>query len=203
MPLACLVVLGFEESDWVKLLGIAGAMIALYVLARGLGGRDEAVPPPSEVPTQVEPEAPEPDVPAAANSEVEDLSKVDYEPDTIAEPDAPPPRNIRIIRWNFEHFDIDTGPPDPENFADDLRLDLYDASTGHTWSDTRFVATPAGLASMLRQNKWSSMAIPQTVVLSRYDVKEIRAAVAEQLGAIEADRGEVTDDESGAATAVS
>ena len=38
----------FDQSDWLKLLGIAGAMLVLYILARRLGGGDESYPPPMD-----------------------------------------------------------------------------------------------------------------------------------------------------------
>ena len=133
--------------------------------------------------------------------EVEDLAKVDYEPEIKAKLENPQPRNIQIVNWNFEHFDLSAGPPEPDNFADYLWMELYDASTGHAWKETRFVATPAGLAKMLRQKNWSSMDIPQTLVMSRYDVKELRAGVLDQLGAVESLRGDVPPEDSDAAAA--
>jgi hypothetical protein len=53
------------------------------------------------------------------------------------------------------------------------------------------VATPAGLEKMLRKEKLSSMTIPQIIVVARYDLKEIRAAILDDLGATEALRGDV------------
>ena len=191
----------FDRSDWPKLLGLLGAMLALYILARKLSGRDDAMPPPSEVPEPVETEAPAMEAPDGQYPEVEHLAKVDYEPEIKAKLESRQPRNIRIVNWNFEQFDLPAGPPDPENFADYLWTELYDASTGHAWKETRFVATPAGLAKMLRQKKWSSMEIPQTLVMSRYDPKELRAAVLDQLGAIETLRGDVSPEDGDAAAA--
>jgi len=184
----------FDQSDWLKLLGIAGAMVALYVVAKRLGGGDEAIPPASEMQVPIEPEAPTMEVPDGGYPEVEDPGKVDYEPEIEPALEKPQPRNIRIINWNFEHFDISTGPPDPDSFADDLWLELYDSSTGHAWKQIRFVATAAGLENMLRKEKLSSMAIPQTIVVARYDLKEIRAAILDDLGATEALRGDVPPD---------
>jgi hypothetical protein len=107
--LACVVVSTFDQSDWLKLLGIAGAMVALYVAAKRLGGGDEAIPPPSGIQVPIEPEAPTMEVPEGGYPEVEDPGKVDYEPEVKADPEKPQPRNIRIINWNFEHFDTSTG----------------------------------------------------------------------------------------------
>jgi hypothetical protein len=192
--LAGFVVSSFDQSDWLKLLGIVGAMVALYVVAKRLGGGDETIPHPNEIlPVEsqttrtIEP-------PEGGYPEVEDLSKVDFEPEVKADLEKPQPRNIRIIDWNFEHFDISTGPPDPASFADDLWLELYDSSTRHAWKQIRFVASPAGLEKMLHNQKLSSMTIPQTIVVPRYDLKEIRAAILDDLGAIEATRGDVPSD---------
>lgn len=193
--LAGFVVSSFDQSDWLKLLGIVGAMVALYVVAKRLGGGDEAISPPSEIPIPVESQTTRTmEPPEGGYLEVEDLSKVDFEPEVRADPEKPQPRNIRIINWNFEHFDVTTGPPDPASFADDLWMELYDGSTGHAWKQIRFVASPAGLEKMLRNQRLSSMTIPQTIVVSRYDLKEIRAAILDDLGAIEATRGDVPPD---------
>jgi hypothetical protein len=132
---------------------------------------------------------------------VEDLEQADQEPEVTEALGTPPPRNIRIINWNFEHFDLSTGPPDPDSFADYLWMELYDASTGHAWKQSRFVATPAGLEKILRKDGWGSMDIPQTILMPRYDVKELRAAVLDQLGAIEASRGDAPPEDSDAAAA--
>jgi len=192
----------FDQSDALKLLGIVGAMVALYIVARRLGGGDEAIPPPSETPVPIESQRSQTLMaPHAEGAEAEDPDQPEYEAEQSPEPEKSQPRNIRITNWNFEHFDIATGPPDPDSFADDLWMELYDSSSGHAWKQTRFVATPAGLTEMLRKEKWSSMLIPQALVMSRYDVKELRAAILDDLGAMEEQRGDVTDDDRDAAAA--
>jgi hypothetical protein len=201
MSLACIFVLGLDQADWLKLMGIATAMVALYIIARRLGGGDETVPPPSEVPAPIETQIPTMEPPDGGYPEVEDLEQVDYEPEVTEAPKTPQPRNIRIINWNFEHFDLSAGPPDPNSFADYLWMELFDASTGHAWKQSRFVATPAGIAKMLHKDEWGSMEIPQTIVMARYDLKELRAAVLDQLGAIEATRGDVPPEDIDAAAA--
>ncbi len=192
--LASVVVSTFDQSDWLKLLGIVGAMVALYVVAKRLGGGDEAIPPPREIPDPIQLQTETMEPPEGGYPEVEDLSKVELEPEVEADLEKPQPRNIRITNWNFEHFEISTGPHDPDSFADDLWLELYDSSTGHAWKQIRFVATPAGLEKMLRKDKLSSMTIPQTIVVLRYDLKEIRAAILDDVGATEAIRGDVPPD---------
>src|SRR5689334_21440054 len=34
---------------------------------------------------------------------------------------------VRVVQFNFEHFDAVPGPLDPECFADELILELYDS----------------------------------------------------------------------------
>jgi len=186
----------FDQSDWLKLLGIGGAMLALYILARKLSGGDEAVTPPSEIPTPVEIRDQPKSSPDAEEPEADELDEPGDQVGQRTEVENPPQRRIRIAAWNFEHFDIDTGPPDPASFADDLLLKLYDSSSGRSWDYTYFVATPAGLEEKLRSKHWSSMVVPETVVMDRYDVKELRAAILDLLGAMETPLGDVPDDSS-------
>ena len=46
VSLACFATSIFDQSDWLKLLGIAGAVVALYFIARKLGSASESVAPP-------------------------------------------------------------------------------------------------------------------------------------------------------------
>jgi hypothetical protein len=195
MSPGCIFVLGFDQSDWLKLLGIAGAMLALYMLARKLSGAGEVVPP-TDMATPVELQTQTMVAPHVGDLNEED--QFDDEIEQITEPERPQPRNIRIGNWNFEHFDVSTGPPDPDSFADELLMEVHDSSSGRSWRQTYFVATPAGLEKMLRSKKWSSMVIPQTLVMTRYDLKELRAAILDELGAMEAQLGEVPDGTSSA-----
>jgi hypothetical protein len=87
----------FDQSDWLKLMGIVTAMVALYIIARRLGGGDEAILPPSEVPAPIETPAPAMEVPKGGYPEVEDLEQADHEPEVTEGLGTPPPRNIRII----------------------------------------------------------------------------------------------------------
>jgi hypothetical protein len=195
----------FDQSDWLKLLGIAGAMVALYLVAKGLGGGSDAVPPPmgssSSTLTSIgETDVDEPDQPPAAESGEPD--QPGYVPllDEQRE-EAAKQNTIEIRAWNFATFEIETGPPDPNCFADDLWMDLFDSSTGHGWRQTYFVATSAGLEKMLRDNKTSFMFLPQILVLNRYDINQLRKAVLDDLGAMEEERGDVSPDASDATAA--
>ena len=193
----------FDPSDWVKVVLIAGATIALFVFARRLGGGDSSAPSPeagsdATHPYFEAPESPDPnDVEPAANGGP-------VQPDQEAGPikdDEVQPKNIQIKDWSFATFEVRDGPPDPTCFADDLTVNLYDRSSDHSWTQTYFVATPAGLEKMLRDKKWKSMFLPPVLVVSRYDVAELRAAILDDLGAMEEERGDVLPDASDAAPA--
>ncbi|HVH87323.1 MAG TPA: hypothetical protein VM912_11395, partial [Terriglobales bacterium] len=62
---------------------------------------------------------------------------------------------VRVIRFNFEHFDAVPGPPDPECFADELILELYDSVSDFRWYITYVVATPAGVAKRMDDERWN------------------------------------------------
>jgi hypothetical protein len=185
----------FDQSDLLKLLGIIAAAVALYLLAKRFGGGGEAISTTEQF-TQ-------------AASEVQPVSKTPEPIGAIEEPEPDQPdyvlpaeelstkrgMNIQIRDWNFAKFDLATGPPDPNSFADELHMDLYDPTTGRRWMQTYFVASPAGLDQMLLDNKWSSMFTPQILILKRYSLDELRAALLEEIGAVEIQRGEVTPED--------
>jgi len=188
----------FDQSDWLKLLGIAGAAVALYLIAKRLGGGDQSYPPPmdtsssTEIPTQqVKP--PEPDRSQETEEDDSDIPAHEERPTSAGS--EVHPKHFQITEWNFATFDIETGPPDPDCFADELLMTMYDKSTAHAWKHSYFVATPAGLEKILRKKKWVSMFLPQVLVMARYDVKELRAAMLDDLGTMEMQRGDVPPDD--------
>jgi hypothetical protein len=194
----------FDQSDWLKLLGIAGAMVALYLVAKRLGGGEESYPPPTgttsstQIPTsQAEPAEPQesPDDPQEDDSDEPD----DVQP--IAAGEEVQPRNIQITDWNFAKFEVEVGPPNRDSFVGELMVNLLDKSTGQAWQQTYLVATPAGLEKALRKSKLDFEFLPQTLVMNRYDVKQLRKAVLGDIGRIEAARGDVPPDASDAAAA--
>lgn len=200
--LAAYVALAFDPSDWMKALLIAAATIGLFLIAKRLGGGDSSTSSPEahsdathpyfEAPEQAESKAAEP----AANDNSDQL---DQQAEPVAEDDESRPKNIRITDWNFATFEVRDGPPDPTSFADDLTVNLYDRSSDHSWTQSYFVATPAGVEKMLQDKKWKSMFLPPVLVLSRYDVAELRAAILDDLGAMEEERGDVPPDAGDAA----
>jgi hypothetical protein len=90
---------------------------------------------------------------------------------------------IRIQKLFFEKVDAIPGPAEAEVFADELYVQLYDPESGHYWSQSYFVATPKGLAKILREKSWRYLHAPQILVLPRYDLEEIRRAVVSRIKA--------------------
>jgi hypothetical protein len=88
---------------------------------------------------------------------------------------------IRIIKFFFEKADVVPGPSDPSFFADELHVQLYDPDSGHYWWQSYFVATPQGLAEILREKSWKYVYAPEILVLPRYDLEEIRRAVVSRM----------------------
>jgi hypothetical protein len=52
--------------------------------------------------------------------------------------------NLRIRKFYFKRADAIPGPDDPEVFADELNIELYDPDSWHAWWQSYFVATPQG-----------------------------------------------------------
>ncbi|SRR5579871_3374761 len=89
--------------------------------------------------------------------------------------------NLRIRRFYFNKVDAIPGPDDPEVFADELHVELYDPESGHAWWQSYFVATPQGLAKLLREKSWRYLHAPQILILPRYNLEEIRRAVVSRI----------------------
>jgi len=68
---------------------------------------------------------------------------------------------IRIKKFFFDKTDAVPGPFDTEVFADDLHVELYDPDMDHSWWQSYFVATPQGLAQILRKKSWRYLHAPR------------------------------------------
>ena len=88
---------------------------------------------------------------------------------------------LRILRLFFKKSDVSPGPDDPEVFADELHIELYDPDSNHAWWQSFFVATPQGLAKILREKSWRYLHAPNMLVFPRYDFEEIRRAVVNRI----------------------
>ena len=84
---------------------------------------------------------------------------------------------VRVTQFNFSHFDAVPGPPDPECFADELILELYDSVSDFRWTATYVVATPAGIRKMMDDERWNFFYATEIFVVRRYDLETIREAV--------------------------
>jgi len=88
---------------------------------------------------------------------------------------------IRIRKFYFDQSDVAPGPADPEVFADDLHIELYDPDSNHAWWQSYFVATPLGLARLLREKSWRYVHAPDILVFPRYNLEEIRRAIVSRI----------------------
>src|SRR5215471_19999274 len=88
---------------------------------------------------------------------------------------------IRIKRLFFDKTDVYPGPDDSEIFAEELHIELYDPDSDHSWWQSYFVATPQGLAKILREKHWRYMYAPEILVLPRYDLEEVRRSVVSRI----------------------
>jgi len=84
---------------------------------------------------------------------------------------------LRITKFFFRAFDLVPGAPDPEMFADELIVELYNADTDQRWSVSYYVATPRGLAQLLKEKSWKYLYAPAILVVPRYNLEDIRRAV--------------------------
>jgi hypothetical protein len=90
---------------------------------------------------------------------------------------------IQIKKFFFDKTDVVPGPDDPEVFAEELHVQLYDPDSDHDWWQSYFVATPQGLSNILREKSWRYLHAPEILVFPRYNLEEIRRAVVTRITA--------------------
>lgn len=88
---------------------------------------------------------------------------------------------IQIRKFYFAKTEAFEGPADPEVFADELFVQLYDPDTNWKWWQSYFVVTPKGLANVLQEKHWKYLHAPQMLAVPRYDLEEIRRAVVSRV----------------------
>lgn len=171
-------------NEGLKFLILAAAAIGLLWLGRWSSRLGAASPPddrysediPALVTNTVTPEeetrpdavAPNPFAPGAD----EIAASFPYDPSL---------EKIRMKKFFFEKIDALSGPPDPDTFADELHVQLYDPDSDHGWWQSYLVATPQGLSNILRDKAWKYLYAPEILVLPRYDLEEIRRAVVSRV----------------------
>ena len=171
--LAAILALPLGGLKLIVLIVVGGGLLALGRWSSGRAGTGEDLP--SNIPT------PDPK---------------DLIPDPVSNPKVWPPSaeqvaaslpydpslgRIQIRKFFFDKTDVSPGPTNPEVFADDLHIELYDPDSGQSWWQPFFVATPAGLAAILREKNWRYLHAPEILVLPRYDLEEIRRAVVSRI----------------------
>lgn len=172
------VALGFAPGDAVKLLllvAMGGGLLALGRWSSRLGGTRSG-DFPGDIPT------PDPHDLISGESQRK-VWPPSAEEVAASLPFDPLLGRIQIRKLFFDKTDVSPGPSDPEVFADDLHIQLYDPESGHSWWQAYFVATPQGLANILREKHWRYLHAPDILVLPRYDVEEIRRAVVSRIAA--------------------
>lgn len=88
---------------------------------------------------------------------------------------------VRITKFYFSKFDLLHGPADPYAFYDELFVELFDAGSGHRWTQSYGVATPQGLAQILDDKSWFYLYANGIVVVQKYDRERIRQAVVARI----------------------
>ena len=81
---------------------------------------------------------------------------------------------VRVTQFNFAHFDAVPGPPDPDSFADELIVELFDTVSDFRWTSTYVVATPPGIRKMMDEERWSFFHATELFIVRRYDLQLIR-----------------------------
>jgi len=84
---------------------------------------------------------------------------------------------VRVVQLNFEHFDAVPGPPNPECFADELILELYDTVSDFRWTVSYVIATHKGISKRMDEEDWNFLYATEIFLVRHYDLELIRRAV--------------------------
>lgn len=167
-----------------KIAMYVGACVAFFIVARWIGGHSESSqvfqPPPE--PMQG-PALPKPNVGVV---EPQDVVRV-----------MPSEKNVTVTLrdiW-FDTFDVAKGPPDPRCFCAEMTCTVT-LSDFHLreWEMTIPVATPEGMRQKMAQERWSTMYLPDLLVVDHYDLHQICEAVIDRVRSIDPDADSRPDD---------
>ncbi len=175
---------GWFAQSWLpinpsaKLLLLAFAIVVLLLLARWLSGGGE--PGSMQSPGELD------ESPVAASASLRSPFEV---PRALAPPRdqfrtfLPEPNlgTVRVLNLYFAGFDLESGPPNPDEFCDELFIELHDPDTAHRWTQSYLVASPRGLARTLEERGWDCLFADSIVVFRRYDAQEIRRTLLEHI----------------------
>jgi hypothetical protein len=151
------------------LVAIGGGLLALGRWSSRLGVKPLPDSPPDAPLPDVREREPDGRAPRAWPPGAEEIA--------ASFPSEPLLGRIQIKKFFFKKADALPGPDDPDAFADELHIQLYDPDTDHVWWQSYLVATPKGLAGILRDKAWRYLYAPEMIVVPRYDLEEIRRAV--------------------------
>jgi hypothetical protein len=154
-----------SAGDGQKLAIFVVAIVALYVLARWISSRTGSSqiyqppqvlePPPMPVETSVAPLPPERSAPI----------------ETVTLDDI----------W-FDNFDVKVGPPDPKRFCSEMTATVHiPGYYERKWDTTVPVATPEGIRDKIQREKWTTLYMPDLIVVDHYDLKEICDALIDHI----------------------
>ena len=96
------------------------------------------------------------------------------------EPDSAP-NGLNLSRYRFRTTTLEAGPLDPEDFYDEIFIDLIDPETGQLWQNSMHVATPRGLERTMRAEQWDTVIGGELLIVLRYDLATILDGAATHL----------------------
>src|SRR5437763_6158606 len=163
------------DAFTIKLLILGGSALVLFRLAQGASSASEvAALPPEFVPP--DPSRGGPNPPAVTGRDIPfpfDVRELEAELASDA-------RRPRVLNYNFRRIDLRQGPSDPESFLDDFDIELENPQSGHRWTATYVVGTPAGLGATMHQGNDSYAWGNDMLFVRRYDLATILKAVLER-----------------------
>lgn len=169
------------------------AIGAFVVFLLWLRSESQAAPPYQPYVPPPEPETPQLRVVSRREERPKIESKyLDELPGPLAGQEA---AELKLLNYSFMRTDWRMGPPDAEDFLDEIMVEFYYPKTGERWTQEFSVATPKGLARFLRESGEKSFARGDLFVVARFDreliAREIRDFVLAHIKDDEAIKEEI------------
>ena len=94
-------------------------------------------------------------------------------PSPLAAELAAPTTGLNLSRYYFRDTDLETGPPEADDFYDELFVELKDPESGQVWKNSMHVATPHGLERMMIAEDWDTVIGGELLIVRQYDLRKI------------------------------
>jgi len=166
-----------STTDIVVFVGVAAAAAMLLRLASANKSVSDQLPPAPDLyapPVAMEP--PERELPLIGRE-----IGLPFDVEQLALETGIGHERPEVTNYFFKQTRLNAGPPDPNDFVDELTLALRNPVDQHHWSVHYTIATPDGLKRLMAEKRYHYILGEEMIIVPRFDLAEVlRAALEHQ-----------------------